>query len=38
MDRIRQAKREVRLNNWQMMYEEYLASGRQYGNGVPPTT
>ena len=28
MDRIRQAKREVRLNNWQRMYEEYLASGQ----------
>lgn len=28
MDRIRQAKREVKLNNWQRMYEEYLASGQ----------
>lgn len=25
-DRIRQAKRAVSLNNWQRMYEEYLAS------------
>lgn len=28
MDRIRQTQREVRLNNWQRMYEEYLASGQ----------
>ena len=43
MDRIRQAKREVRLNNWQRMYEEYLASGqtvRQWcaENSVKPKT
>ena len=28
MDRIEQAKREVRLNNRQRTYEEYLASGQ----------
>ena len=38
MDRIEQAKREVRLNNWQRMYEESLARGRQYSNGAPTTT
>ena len=38
MDRIEKAKRKDRLNNWQRMYEEYLASGRQYSNGVPTTT
>ena len=43
MDRIRQAKREVRLNNWQRMYEEYIASGqtvRQWcaDNNITPKT
>ena len=43
MDRIEQAKREVRLNNWQRMYEEYLASGqtvRQWcaDNNITPKT
>lgn len=42
-DRIRQAKRAVRLNNWQRMYEEYLASGqtvRQWcaDNNITPKT
>ena len=43
MDRIEQAKREVRLNNWQRMYEEYIASGqtvRQWcaDNNITPKT
>lgn len=43
MDRIRQAKMEVRLNNWQRMYEEYLASGKTVlqwcaANNITPKT
>ena len=43
MDKIEQAKREVRLNNWQRMYEEYIASGqtvRQWcaDNNITPKT
>ena len=43
MDRIEQAKREVRLNNWQRMYEEYLASGKTVlqwcaDNNITPKT
>lgn len=43
MDRIRQAKRDVRLNNWQMIYEEYLASGQTIlqwcaDNNITPKT
>ena len=43
MNRIEQAKREVRLNNWQRMYEEYIASGqtvRQWcaDNNITPKT
>ena len=43
MDRIRQAKREIRLNNWQRMYEEYLASGQTVqqwcaDNNITPKT
>lgn len=43
MDRIRQAKREIRLNNWQRMYEEYLASGKTVlqwcaDNNITPKT
>ena len=43
MDRIEQAKREVRLNNWQRMYEEYLASGQTVqqwcaDNNITPKT
>ena len=42
-DRIRQAKRAVSLNNWQRMYEEYLASGQTVqqwcaDNNITPQT
>ena len=43
MDRIEKAKRQVRLNNWQRMYEEYLASGQTVqqwcaDNNITPKT
>ena len=43
MDRIEKAKRQVRLNNWQRMYEEYLASGQTVqqwcaDNNITPQT
>ena len=43
MDRIEKAERQVRLNNWQRMYEEYLASGQTVqqwcaDNNITPKT